>query len=243
MELLIDSNEIIKNRDRNIEIDVAANRSQRVFSNLAFDVVNRGADYVIKSMPINNNIKNILLDVKKSFETKDFKQIIKTAVGSSISEGLELLKLPKNVITDITKITDITFKGGLREGICAAIDIVTNKYLKNNIFYNIIKDFINKTKDFIFNKSFSNKIESGINNILNRADKFKDKCKEWYKYYEKLDFEKMNNLAKALNRERNKVANDIECVKENNIMQNMMKLVNNKKDKLSNMQLQICNNL
>ena len=53
----------------------------------------------------------------------------------------------------------------------------------------------------------------------------------------------MNNLAKALNRERNKVANDIECVKEINIIQNMMKLVNNKKDKLSNMQLQICNNL
>lgn len=243
MELLLNTNEILKEKNKGLDIDVAANRSQRVFSNLTFDVINKGADYVIKAMPVNDHIKDILTDVKKSFETKDFKQIIKTAVSSSIDEGLELLNAPKNVIQDITKIKDIAMQGGLREGVCAAIDIVTNKYLKNNLFYNIIKDFINKTKDFIFNKSFSTKLENGINNILNKADKFKEKCNEWYKYYEDLDFEKMNTLAKSLNRERSKVANDVDCIKENNIIQNMMKLVNNKRDKLSSMQLQICNNL
>lgn len=243
MELVLNTNELLKNKEKNIEVDVEVNRSQRIFSNLTYDVINKGADYVIKAMPVNEHIKDILIDVKKSFETKDFKQIIKTAVSSSIEEGLELINAPKNVIKDITKIKNIAIKGGLREGISAAIDIVTNKYLKNNLFNSFIKDFTDKTKDFIFNKSFLDKLETGITNILNKADKFKEKCNQWYKYYESLDFENMNLLAKSLNRERSKVANDIECIKENNIIQNMMKLVNSKKDKLSNMQLQICNNL
>ena len=243
MELLLNTNKILRDKNKGLEVDVATNRTQRVFSNLTFDIVNKGADYVIKAMPVNDHIKDILIDVKKSLETKEFKQIIKTAVSSSIDEGLELISAPKNVIQDITKVKDIAIKGGLKEGICAAIDIVTNKYLKNNIYYSIIKDFINKTKDFVFNKSFNIKMENGVKSILDKADKFKEKCNEWYKYYENLDFDNMNLLAKSLNRERSKVANDLECIKENNVIQNIMKLVNNKRDKLSNMQLQICNNL
>ena len=134
MELVLNTNELLKNKEKNIEVDVEVNRSQRIFSNLTYDVINKGADYVIKAMPVNEHIKDILIDVKKSFETKDFKQIIKTAVSSSIEEGLELINAPKNVIKDITKIKNIAIKGGLREGISAAIDIVTNKYLKNNLF-------------------------------------------------------------------------------------------------------------
>ena len=243
MEQTIELKNVTRGIELNNNIDVALNKSQRTFTNLTHDVVSKGADYVIRAMPVNDHIKNILMDVKKSFETKDFKQVLKTAVSSSINEGLNLLNIPRNVIRDITKVKDIAMKGGLREGISAAIDIVTHKYLKNNIFSNLIKDFINKTKDFIFSKQFQTKIDSGIQNILDKVEKYKEKCNKWFEYYNKLDFENMNSLAKTLNVERRKVSNDLDCLKQNSIIQNMNQLVNVKKDKLSKIQLQICSNL
>lgn len=243
MEAVLDLSEIAMKRRLENSVDLEISRSKRAFTNLTQDIVSKGADYVIRAMPLNNHIKNILIDVKKSFETKDFKQVLKTAVSSSIQEGLNILNLPKNVIRDVTTIKDIALKGGLREGICSAIDIVTSKYLKNNVFYNIIKDFINKTKDFVFSRGFKQKIDKGIVNLLNKADKYKEKCNEWFKYYDKLDFDNMNMIAKSLEHQKSKVASDSECIRQNNIIQNMTQFVNAKKDKLSRIQLQICNNL
>lgn len=243
MELNVDRKDLLIDKDRDREVDISINNTKKAFSNIAFNVVNTAADYIIKAMPVNDGVKNILLDVKKAFESRDFKTILKTAVGSSMEEGVKMFKMPKNVLSDISKVTNITIKGGLMEGICAAIDIISNKYLKNNLFYNLIKDFINKTKDYIFTKEFKDKLEIKVERLVKKADNFKEKCKEWYKYYDKLDFEKMNDLAQDLKREKRKVISDPECAKESNIIQNILKLVNVKKDKLTNLQLQICNEL
>lgn len=238
---------ILNNLDNNIslnkELNLEIKNTERAFLNIVQNVVGKGADYVIKTMPVSDPIKNVLLDVRKSFETKDFKEILKTAVGSSIEEGLKFLNMPKNVLNDITTVANVSLRGGLREGVSAAIDIISNKYLKNNIFYNFIKDFIDKTKGFLFNKEFKNKITNAIDKLQEKVDKFKEKCDEWYDYYNKLDFDKINDLAKTLNKEKSSVSSNLDCVKQNNIIQNITKLVNAKQDKLSNIQMQICSNL
>lgn len=241
MELDVGTKSLLIDQDR--ELDLNIKNTKKVFSNITQSVVNSAAEYIIKSMPVNDSVKNVLLDVKKSFETRDFKTIIKTVVGSSMEEGIKLLKLPKNVLSDLSKVTSITIKGGLKEGICAAIDITSNKYLKNNLFYNIVKDFVDQTKEYIFTKSFNDKLLLKVDGVLKKAESFKEKCNEWYKYYDELNFEKMNSLAKDLKKEKSKVISDPECTKENNIIQNILKLVNAKKDKLTNLQLQICNEL
>ena len=232
-------NDIKLENGLNLEIK----NTEKAFSNIVQNIVGQGADYVIKTMPVSEPIKNILLDVRKSFETKDFKKVLQTAVSSSINEGVKLLNLPKNVLNDISKVVNVSLRGGLREGVSAAIDIITNKYLKNNIFYSFIKDFIDRTKAFLFNKDFKNKIDNSIKNLTDKIDKYKVKCNEWYDYYNKLDFDKINDLAKALNKEKSSVNSNLDCIKQNNIIQNITKLVNVKKDKLSNIQMQICSNL
>ncbi len=243
MPTVLDFRDLEIKKELNRNLDVEVNRSKRVFSGIVQEAVSKGADYVIKAMPVNDSIKNVLIDVKNAFETKDFKQVLKTAINSSITEGLKILGLPKNVLKDINKIKNVTLKGGLREGVCAAIDIVTNKYLKNNVFVSFIKDFINKTKDFICNKGFKDKLNDGIKKVYNKIDQYKEKCEKWYDCYNKLDFDNMDNIAKSLKNEKSKVSIDTDCVKQNNIIQNMMELINVKKDKLSPIQLQICSSL
>ena len=227
--------------DKNLDKDLYKNRQS--FENIITSVIDKGGDYIIKSLPINESVKDVLVDVKSAFKTKDFKEIVKTAVNSSIREGLELLSIPKNVISDITKIKDIAMKGGLKHALSAGIDIVTDKYMKNNLFSNIIGDFIKKTKDFLFTNAFNLKIDAKINNIVDKTKDFNNLCKDWYKAYEKFDIDSINTIAKQINKQEKGIALNDENSNENNIIQNMTKLINTKKEKLSPIQLQICNNL
>lgn len=242
MQELLEINNI-KNLDIDKKVDLNLSRNTKEFQNIVHNVVDRGADYVIKAMPVNDSIKDVLIDVKNAFKTKDFKEIVKTAVNSSIREGLEILSIPKNVISDITKIKDIALKGGLSNALSAGIDIISKRYLKGNIFEPYITKFLDKTKEFVFSNAFKNKIDMGINRFVERTDRYKSLCDSWYKAYEKFDLKDINYIAKTLSEKQREVIADKDCVKQNKIIQNMTELVNTKKDKLSQIQLQICNNL
>ncbi|MEG2348703.1 MAG: hypothetical protein RSB67_03545 [Clostridia bacterium] len=237
--------DLVKQNSLNFDnkIDFELNKSKDAFSDVVREVIDKGADYAIKAMPINDSLKDILIDVKKAFKTKDFKNIVKTAIGSSLREGMEILNIPRNVISDVNKIKDIAFKGGLSGALSAGIDIVTKKYLKNNIFAPTINRFLNSIKDFVFSKTFKEKLDRGISNIFDRISKYKDVCKQWYQAYDKFNIDEMNIIAKKLKYTANKVSSNMDCLTENNIIQNMTSLINTKKEKLSKIQLQICNNL
>lgn len=235
--------DLVKDIDINKEIDPQLYKNRQAFEEVIGNVVDKGGDYIIKALPINDGVKDILIDVKKAFKTKDFKEIIKTAVNSSIREGLEMLSIPKNVIKDITKIKDIALKGGLRQALSAGIDIVIDKYFKNNLFSNVIGEFVKKTKDFLFSNSFKEKITAGMDKILNKKKEFENLCKNWNDSYEKFDLDAINEIAKQIEKKGKEVKFDIESIKDNKIIQNMTKLINVKKEKLSQIQLQICNDL
>lgn len=233
--------EILKNMDKKLDIDLS--KEKQAFDKVVVNVIDKGTDYILKAMPIQENIKDILLDVKKSFKTKDFFKIVQTAVTSSLREGLEILGTPINVIKDVNKIKEAAFKGGLRQGLVAAIDIVANKYLKGNILGDTVSKFIDDTKDFINSKRFSIKVDEDIRKMAMKQEKFKVLCSEWYKAYDKMDLTSLNDIAKkiSLKQKTSVINNDI--MKAAKIILNMTEFVNNKKDKLSLTQLDVCKSL
>lgn len=139
-------NVISLNKDIDEKLSFQEERNRNEYSNTVAKVVDNSIGYIIKALPVNENIKQIALDVKDAFKTGDFKEIVKTAVKSSIKEGLEILNLPKNVISDITKISKIAFSGGLSSALSAGIDIISKKYLKNNIFSSVLFKITNERK-------------------------------------------------------------------------------------------------
>lgn len=227
--------------DHKVDIDLVKNRNE--FTNVVQNVIDKGANYVIRGMPINNHIKNILIDVKESLKSKDFKEIVKTAVNSSIREGLDILSLPKNVIRDINRIKDISLQGGLTNGLTAGIDIISKKYLGVNLYSDYIKDFFSKIREFILSNEFIKKIGRGIEKCVKKIQDFKSICSEWYQAYDKFDLKSINTIASYLNHHKKKVNFNDECLEKNEVIQNMTKLINHKKDKLSDMQMQICSQL
>jgi hypothetical protein len=233
--------EISKKLSRNLDIDIS--KEKQAFDKVIVNVIDKGTDYILKAMPIQENIKDILIDVKKSFKTKDFSKIVQTTVTSSIREGLEILGAPINVIKDINKVKEAAFKGGLRQGLVAAVDIVSNKYIKGNIFGDTIVKFIDDTKDFINSKRFNMKIDEDIRKIAMKQEKFRMLCSEWYKAYDKMDLISLNDIAKKIsNKQKTSVMNN-EVMKAAKIILNMTEFVNNKKDKLSLTQLDVCKSI
>ena len=233
--------ELIKKLNKNLDIDLS--KEKQAFDKIVVNVIDKGTDYILKAMPIQENVKDILLDVKKSFKTKDFTKIVQTAVTSSIREGLEIIGTPINVIKDINKIREAAFKGGLRQALVASIEIFTNKYLKGNILGDVVAKFIEETKDFVNSKRFAIKIDEDIRKVALKQEKFKVLCSEWYKAYDKMDLPTLNNIAKEISSKQKTSIINTDIMKASKIILNMTEFVNNKKDKLSLTQLDVCKSL
>ena len=238
----------IKNKN-NINIDIdkkldfVEDRNRTEFTNLISKVIDNGTNYIIKALPVSENIKDIAIDVKEAFKTRDFKEILKTAVNSTIREGLDVLNLPKNVIADITKVTNIALRGGLIQALSSGIDIIANKYLKNNIFSPVINTVLTDIKKFINSSEFKIKLNQGIIKLTNRAEQFNELCERWYNSYANFDIISMNSLCRNIKKLQPHIVNDKECVIQTNIIDNMTQLVNSKQDKLSEFQMKICSNI
>lgn len=236
-------NVISLNKDIDEKLSFQEERNRNEYSNTVAKVVDNSIGYIIKALPVNENIKQIALDVKDAFKTGDFKEIVKTAVKSSIKEGLESLNLPKNVISDITKISKIAFSGGLSSALSAGIDIISKKYLKNNIFSSVLFKITNEMKNYVFSKDFKIKIDNNITKLLEKNNKFNDLCQKWYESYEKFDLFNMNSLCKSIKNMQKHIVNDKDCKVQSDIIENMTNLINTKNSKLSPIQMQICNNI
>lgn len=207
------------------------------------NVLDKGANYVIKSMPINAHIKEVLLEIKKVIKEKEFTQILKVALSSSLKEGMETTGVREGSFKEIGQVVDTAFKGGFTNAINAGIDIVGAAKKYGNIFYNYIDEFFGKLKSFVQSIEFKKKIYSSIEKCLDKIDAFKELCNDWYDAYDTFNLKELGNIAGKLNKLKNKVSFDTNCVNENSIIQNITELVSRRKQKLTKTQLDICTNL
>jgi len=205
--------------------------------------VDKAANYVIKAMPIPDCAKDILIDVKDALKTKDIKEIFSTAVKSSIREGMEVLGFKTSTIKNVLNLSEAATKGGLAISLKNAIDLISEKFLKNNLAGNYISSFFEKLKEFIQSNKFVEKLKDILSKGLEKKDKFLNKVKDWYNSYNNMDLEQMNRIATSLNRKKELINQYPECAKENGIIQNICKMVNSKNEKLSDIQLQLCGTL
>lgn len=244
MENMIELNRVFNRKlSKNNELELNIFNSKEDLNKILINILKRGIDYCMKSLNINENNEGIIKVIKKISNSKEFKEIIDSSVNISISQFLENKKEKSLKTGRLNEVKEAALKGGIRFLLTAGIDILFNKNLKLNLFKPIINSVLKNFKDFILSNSFIQKLNKSVNSVINKADEYLKVCKEWYKAYEKFDVKSMNELAKQLENKKTKIQNNENCLKENNIIQNMTKLVNSKKDKLSNLQLQICNDL
>lgn len=205
--------------------------------------------YIIKALPIPDCAKDVLLDVKNALKTKDIKTILKTAVKSSVREGLELLGLDKKTINSVFKLKDIAVKGGLGYKLKNSLEIIAKKFLEGNIVTEGIGMFFKNLKQFVVSNKFIRGIENVLKKLNEKKEKFLEQVKEWKANYENMNVDKMNSIASKLNRKKEVIEQYPECEKANGVVQNITSMVNAKRknlcenEKLSEIQLQLCTTL
>lgn len=244
MQMVLENDNVLNtakaiNKELVLEKDLDNMKEQ--FSKIVGNTFDKMVNYTIKAMPISDSLKDILKDVKEAFKTKDFKTILKTAVSSSVREGLEMLGLDKESLKNLKIFTNAAMKGGLSEGIKAGVDIVAKKYLKNNVVGSYIYDFFEQVKNIPFTKAFTEKLGKEVGKLDGLKREFLDTCKSFKEAYSEFNIPKMKELCEEVAQKIKKLKNDNECIREANNIQNINKLVEVKNAKLTNEQLKLCN--
>ena len=231
-------------RSKNIDLDLSRDRKLDLLNgdltNVIGKTIDKAANYVIKSMPVPDAIKDILLDVKEAIKTKDLKRILETTVKSTVREGLELLKVSSSNIKDLMDLKNIALKGGLITGIKNAIEIVANNYLKNNIVGKYVYSFFERLKEYVLSNKFKEKLNNRIDLIMNKKIDFMNKCEQWYNAYKKMDLNELNKISETLSSNKYVISRYEDCASENKIIQNMTEMINNKKTYLTQNQARLC---
>lgn len=218
-------------------------RNKEELKNILIKTIDKGGNYIIKSMPVNKHIKDILSDVKECITDGEFKNIVSTAIESSLKEGKEILGLTDRELKHINKMINTAFTGGLTKNINIGVATIENIKKYGNLFYNYIEDFFESLKAYIASTGFEERVNIAVSRCLNKVDEFKQICSNWYTAYDKFDLNNLTNLADKLDKLKDKVGFNDKCVSENTIIQNVTELVKQNKKKLTKNQFDICANL
>ena len=218
-------------------------RNKEELKNILIKTIDKGGNYIIKAMPVNKHIKDILSDVKECITGGEFKDIVSTAIESSLKEGKEILGLTDRELKYINKMINTAFAGGLTKNINIGVATIENVKKYGNLFYNYIEDFFESLKSYIASTGFEERVNTAVSRCLNKVDEFKKICTNWYNAYDKFDLNNISSIADKLDKMKNKVEFNDKCVSENTIIQNVTELVRQNKKKLTKNQFDICANL
>lgn len=191
-------------------------------------------------MPVPDCAKDILIDVKDSLKSGSVKEVLSTVVKSSIREGLELLGLNKKSINSVLKLKEVAQKGGLAYGIKNVIEVISKQYISNNLTDKNIMLFFNKLKSYVQSDNFIEKINMALKKLSEKKERFFNQVEEWKTAYKAGNIAQMRIVAGKLNRKKEVMSQYPECMKENRVIQNITAMADNKNEKLSDLQLKLC---
>lgn len=236
MELNVEN---VIEKENNLSIEKEKGEFEKIISN----VIDKTSNYIIKMLPVQQNVRDVILDVKEAIKTKDMKTIVKTAINSSLREAVEFIGIDPKKVQNIIKVKDALFKGGVREALCAGIDIAYSKHIKNNILGEDLQKFVDKLKENINGKEFTKNINEKVQEIDNLRQGVDMLCKKWYDAYGDLDLDSMNKLNKDIEIASSNVTITEDQKKNISIIDNMTRFVNNKQEKLNENEVNLCRNI
>lgn len=235
--------EISVENNINKGLDLSISKEKNAFQKIIGDVLDKTSDYIIKSLPVSDSVKDVLQDIKGAIKTNDMKKVVETAVNSSLREGMEFLGVSQEKIEDFLAMKEVLFKGGIRENLSASLDTVYSKYIKGNILSEEVSKMVELLKENINGKGFNEKIDKKLVSLVEKREVIDKLCEQWYKYYEKLDISNINKINLSINDAKINTILTSKQQKDINIINNMTNFVNSKKNYLSPVEMNFCSNV
>lgn len=226
--------------NHNFDFDFDSTKKQ--LDNIVYKLLDKGSDYVIKSLPIPDLIKKLITEIKDSVKNDGFKKIVSTAINSSVEEGIQLLNINKSSIKSLNKMFEVANKGGLFFNLEAGLQILEKVITKQRIPPRNLDMFFSTLNNYILSNDFFTNIKDKTLEFESDVKLYLNKCNKWYKAYSNNELDKANNISIELKKELSKVKNSNECKGKNQIIQNIMKLTNIRNDKITDLEFKLCHN-
>lgn len=228
--------EVIKEITSNVDLS----EQLKSFAKAVETVVLNGAEYVVKALPIQENVRDVLTDVAEVLKTKDFSTIVDTAVVSSVREGMEYLGVTEIFSMSATELVELAKKGGLRESLTSSIEVVFDKFTSNNLLGDTITSFVEDIKTFITSKEFDTKLEKAATFLQEKKDQVVSLFESWKEAYENFDLNEVTEIFNSMSKTKSTINANVDLKYEYSIIKNIMEFVSEKQDKLSVNQLEFC---
>ena len=87
----------------NTGLDLDIRQNGEDFFKIVKNVVKRGMDYQIRGLDINDTTREGLERIKEIFKGTEFKNILKTAIGASVKQGLEVTNSKEGILKNLNK--------------------------------------------------------------------------------------------------------------------------------------------
>ena len=178
--------------------------------------------------------------VKDGFEKIDFKEIGGKAAESALKEGMKSLGIKSTTFSSIKSIFEAIKEGDLKKGLSSGLNLAITKLKVPKSVKNIIKE----GKNIILEKTMNDELKTLMKKQQNTISRIDKKCIQMEEAFKSNDIKTLDNVAKTLKTDIQKVMPIQDVINRGNKIINQYELYKSKGgEQLSKEEIELCKKL
>lgn len=220
--------ELTNNLENNLSIssDVTLEKQKSFLESTLGKVINTALDTGIRAL-LPDIIEEQIIDIKDEIINNGFKAGVNEAISSAVDLGKSIVGVFTGKFENITQVRNAVKNGGIIDGISNALDYALEFCSKFGKIPNTICSILKSGKNALLD-TISNNIENEFDNQVDSIEKINNYLENWKNYYNNQNFEKMDKEFNKIENELEKVIPLENTIKEARIVENLHILIKNK---------------
>ena len=220
--------ELTNNLENNLSIssDVTLEKQKSFLESTLGKVINTALDTGIRAL-LPDIIEEQIIDIKDEIINNGFKAGVNEAISSAVDLGKSIVGVFTGKFENITQVRNAVKNGGIIDGISNALDYALEFCSKFGKIPKTICSILKSGKNALLD-TISNNIENEFDNQVDSIEKINNYLENWKNYYNNQNFEKMDKEFNKIKNELEKVIPLENTIKEARIVENLHILIKNK---------------
>ena len=207
------------------------NEQNNFFNSTIGKAIDNGIDIGLRYL-LPDFIEEQVIDFKDNLLEYGLKDGISKTIDSAVETGKSVVGMVTGDFENISQIKNVIKNGGIIDSISDLLDDVIDKMNENGKVNDTISDLIKNGKDAILENVEKN-IEDTLNKQSEELDDLENNIKQWKEYYEKQDFNSMENVFEKIEKEINELIPIENTIKEVRTIENLHNLIKNNNEQFN----------
>ena len=207
------------------------NEQNNFFNSTIGKAIDNGIDIGLRYL-LPDFIEEQVIDFKDNLIEYGLKDGISKTIDSAVETGKSVVGMVTGDFENISQIKNVIKNGGIIDSVSDLLDDVIDKMNDKGKVNDTISDLIKNGKDAILENVEKN-IEDTLNKQSEELDDLENNIKQWKEYYEKQDFNSMENVFEKIEKEINELIPIENTIKEVRTIENLHNLIKNNNEQFN----------